>query len=212
MKKLYILSTMFVLFGCGKIEYEEEIEIDTKLEQNEALEEQVIEEYEVFEEAFVVFEDDFKKNPIEKEETDIVESLETEIEPIIESVTISINCATVLNSDISEKLLSILPNDGIILSDITVDIADGQSVFDVLKMVCLDKNIQLEYVNTPIIGGAYIEGIANLYEFDAGGLSGWTYRVNGLFPNVSVSNYILRNGDKIELLYTCNLGEDVKNA
>ena len=56
---------------------------------------------------------------------------------------------------------------------------------------------------------AYIEGIANLYEFDCGELSGWMYRVNGEFPNVGCSLYKLKDGDTVEWVYTCDLGRDV---
>ena len=67
----------------------------------------------------------------------------------------------------------------------------------------------MEFVNTPIYGSVYVEGIGNLYEFDAGELSGWMYRVNGEFPNFGCSKYILKNGDKVEFVYTCDLGKDV---
>ena len=58
-------------------------------------------------------------------------------------------------------------------------------------------------------GGQYIEGINNLYEFDVGNTSGWMYKVNGWFPNYGCSRYQLQNGDVIEWVYTCDLGDDV---
>lgn len=56
---------------------------------------------------------------------------------------------------------------------------------------------------------AYIEGIHNLYEFDVGELSGWMYSVNDWFPNYGCSRYQLQDGDVVEWVYTCDLGEDV---
>ena len=56
---------------------------------------------------------------------------------------------------------------------------------------------------------AYVSGIGNLYEFDFGGLSGWVYSVNGRMPSVSCGEYVLSDGDKIEWMYTCDLGNDV---
>jgi len=56
----------------------------------------------------------------------------------------------------------------------------------------------------------YISGINHIYEFDYGELSGWMYRVNGGTPSVGCGSYILSDGDKIEWLYTCELGEDLK--
>ena len=35
------------------------------------------------------------------------------------------------------------------------------------------------------------------------------FKVNGVFPNVGCSSYAVKNGDKIEWLYTCDLGEDI---
>ena len=56
----------------------------------------------------------------------------------------------------------------------------------------------------------YIEGIAYLYEFDYGDLSGWIYHINGAVPSVGCGKYILSDGDRVEWLYTLDLGEDVK--
>jgi hypothetical protein len=55
----------------------------------------------------------------------------------------------------------------------------------------------------------YIEGINNLYEFDAGELSGWIYRVNGEVPGFGISQYALKSGDAVEIIYTLDLGRDV---
>ena len=58
---------------------------------------------------------------------------------------------------------------------------------------------------------AYIlEGINNLYEFDCGKQSGWMYTVNGDVPNVSCSEYKIKENDEIKFQYTCNLGEDIE--
>ena len=65
----------------------------------------------------------------------------------------------------------------------------------------------MEYTGTAKI--PYIEGIANLYEFDCGPLSGWMYQVNGWFPSFNMGQYKIERGDSIELIYTCDLGEDV---
>ena len=56
---------------------------------------------------------------------------------------------------------------------------------------------------------AYIRAINNLYEFDAGELSGWMYKVNDWFPNYGSSRYQLKPGDVVEWVYSCDLGRDV---
>ena len=61
-------------------------------------------------------------------------------------------------------------------------------------------------------GSVYIRGINYLYEFSCGPLSGWMYKVNGEYPNYGCSKYKLKDGDVIEWVYTCDLGQDVGGA
>ena len=121
--------------------------------------------------------------------------------------TLSIRCDTALGKT-SEKA-EILPEDGVILEEETVSFDEGESVFDVLYRETRDKKIHMEFSETPLYDSVYIEGIGNLYEFDCGALSGWMYKVNGVFPSYGCSKYILCDGDVIEWVYTCDLGEDV---
>ena len=126
--------------------------------------------------------------------------------------TLSIRCDTLLsNLDKLEKAKwELVPKDGIILAEKTVTFYEGESVFNVLLRETRRNGVHMEYVNTPIYNSAYIEGIHNLYEFDCGELSGWMYSVNGWFPNYGCSRYALREGDRIEWVYTCELGKDIK--
>lgn len=130
----------------------------------------------------------------------------------IKSCTISIKCGTILNNMefLDEKKHSLIPPHGIILAENEVLFSEGESVFDVLLRETRNNGIHMEFVKSPIYDSAYIEGIHNLYEFDCGELSGWMYSVNGWFPNYGCSKYILNNGDRIEWVYTCDLGNDVK--
>lgn len=121
--------------------------------------------------------------------------------------TLSVRCENAVGK--SKEKASVIPADGIIFAEQTVEFYDGESVFNVLSREMKKNKIHLEFVNTPIYSSAYIEGINNLYAFDCGELSGWMYRVNGEFPNYGCSQYKLKNGDKIEWVYTCDLGADV---
>ena len=125
--------------------------------------------------------------------------------------TLSVRCDTVFNSPsrVSDKTMEIIPKNGVIFAEKRVEFQDGESVFDVLLREMKNSGIHLEYVDTPIYGSVYIEGIGNLYEFDAGELSGWMYKVNGVFPNYGCSKYFLKKGDRVEFVYTCDLGKDV---
>ena len=89
---------------------------------------------------------------------------------------------------------------------------EGESVFDVLLRETKNHKIHMEYSETPLYQAAYIEGIGNLYEFDAGETSGWMYSVNGWFPNYGCSKYAVADGDVIAWVYTCDLGQDVGGA
>ena len=125
--------------------------------------------------------------------------------------TISISCSTILSNmdQCKEPKKEYVPDNGVILSTTTVTFTEGESVFDVLQRVCCDNGIQMEASRSPKYNSAYVEGIANLYEFDVGEGSGWMYKVNGWFPNYGCSGYTLSQGDAICWVYTCNLGDDV---
>lgn len=125
--------------------------------------------------------------------------------------SLEVRCDTILANleQLDPAKQSIIPTSGVIYSNSQVSFNEGESVLDVLLRELRSAGIPMEYVSTPGAGGAYIEGIANIYELDCGSLSGWMYRVNGSFPNYSCSEYILSNGDRISLLYTCDLGADI---
>ena len=129
-------------------------------------------------------------------------------------MTISIRCDTVLDNmdSLSDAAAGVIPADGVILAETELTLSEGESVFDLLSRATRDNNVHMEYSSTPIYQSSYIEGIGNLYELDCGPLSGWMYRVNGVFPNYGCSKYAAQDGDVIEWVYTCDLGEDVGGA
>ena len=125
--------------------------------------------------------------------------------------TISIRCDTILKniSSLSLEKQAIIPKNGVVLPETKADFYEGETVFNVLLRETKKHKIHFEFSKTPVYQSAYIEGIANIYEYDAGELSGWMYKVNGVFPNMGCSRYVLSDGDKIEWVYTCDLGKDV---
>ena len=131
--------------------------------------------------------------------------------PAEPTCTISISCAALLARPelMDSEKLGLIPGDGWILPPTEVVFYEGESAFNILQRACRQNAIHMEYEETPIYDSAYIEGIANLYEFDAGNLSGWMYSVNDWFPNYGCSRYQLQNGDTIQWVYTCDLGADV---
>ena len=125
--------------------------------------------------------------------------------------TISISCATILDNldALNAEKAELVPQDGVLLPETTVEFSEGESVFDVLQRVCNEQKLHMEFSDTPMYDSAYIEGIGNLYEFDCGELSGWMYSVNGEFPNYGCSRYAVKSGDVISWQYTCDLGADI---
>lgn len=155
--------------------------------------------------------DEYKTDPVPDGKPKPQEPQETEVKQNTLVCTLSVRCDTLLNnlSDMEPEKAEIVPDDGVIYAKREVEFNEGESVFDVLLREMRKNNIHLEFENTPVYNSAYIEGIANLYEFDCGELSGWMYKVNDWFPNYGCSRYVLKNGDKIEWVYTCDLGKDV---
>lgn len=118
------------------------------------------------------------------------------------TVTISVRCDTIVGKSDEEYI----PDDGIILNDSFL-IEENETVFDILVEAAKKHSIQLDYSGTP--GTVYISGINYIYEFDFGDLSGWMYLVNGEKPSVGCDGYVLSDGDNIEWLYSCEMGNDL---
>lgn len=187
--------------------------------KNDILTDKPPETFEVYEEKAPEISQDAEIEKQEEQEAVQEKEEETQKEPVeVENedknelfCTLSVRCDTIL-SDISRldtEKISIIPKDGVIFAEKKVAFSEGESVFDLLLREMKSNKIHLEFVNTPVYGSVYIEGIGNIYEFDAGELSGWMYRVNGEFPNFGCSKYYLKQGDKVEFVYTCDLGKDV---
>lgn len=131
-------------------------------------------------------------------------------EPPVQSgiclLTIECGCAV---EQAGEDVRAVLPEDGMILKDFEAALYEGDTVADVLQRVCQEEKIHLETSITPGTGAVYVEGIANLYEFDLGSLSGWYYCVNGTFPSFGASQYVLADGDTVKWQYSCDMGRDI---
>lgn len=155
--------------------------------------------------------DKYQTDPVPEGKPEPVEPEDAAVTAKTYHCTISISCASILNnmSLCNPEKVELIPSDGWILKPTKVAFKEGESVFDVLRHVCTEKKIHLEFSWTPIYNSAYIEGINNLYELDAGDLSGWMYKVNGWFPNYGCSRYQLKDGDTVCLVYTCDCGNDV---
>lgn len=141
-----------------------------------------------------------------------VQKEEKEQSQIDSTCTLSVRCDTILKNidNLKPEKIDLVPQNGIIYYSQNVVFYEGESAFNVLSRELKQNRIHFEFSISPIYKTAYIEGIANLYEFDCGELSGWIYKINGETLNMGCSLYEVKEGDVIEFLYTCNMGNDVK--
>lgn len=124
-------------------------------------------------------------------------------ENIVGTVTLEIRCDVIANGNNASHV----PTDGVILREMTFDLAQGESVFDILDEAARRYRIPMEHDGSSKL--AYVRGIAYIYELEYGDLSGWIYRVNGKSPSVGCGAYILRDGDRIVWHYSLAQGEDI---
>lgn len=200
----FCLMGVLLFSGCGQ---DKSVQERTAVQQTEGTEtaettEEVKEETEL---------DLYQTEPTPADKPQPAEPQKAEVENTELHCTISISCGTLLENTkmLDAEKVELIPSDGWVMRPVKVVFYEGENVFQVLQRVCKQQKIHLEFVDVPVYNSAYIEGIHNLYEFDAGDLSGWMYRVNGWFPNYGCSRYQLKDGDVIEWVYTCDLGNDV---
>lgn len=125
-------------------------------------------------------------------------------------VTVSADCSAALShmDSIAEDVnpTEVIPQDGVVIAACEVSLPEGASAFDALN-AAREQRVRVDYSGSAY--GAYIRSIGYICEFGFGETSGWMYRVNGEFPEVSASGYRLSEGDVVEFVYTCDLGRDV---
>ncbi len=125
--------------------------------------------------------------------------------------TLEVRCDTLLShlDELKADKAALVPEDGLLLEKTEVEFDPGASVFDVFRKVLKEEKIHFEYTDATVYDSVYIEGIANLYEFDCGEQSGWMFSVNDVYPGLGCSAYTLSDGDVIVFSYTCDLGADL---
>jgi hypothetical protein len=137
---------------------------------------------------------------------------ESEISEDYFRVTLIVSAETLLENMnlLDREKHELIPADGIIFPETEVVAYDGESVFDVLNREMRNAGIHLVFRQMPVYDSVYIEAVNNIFEFDAGSLSGWKYRINGEFPSFGASSHVLQPDDFIEWLYTLDLGRDLE--
>lgn len=142
--------------------------------------------------------------------TEAAQETQTYVEPVTETTTAALVYLSVDYKTLIGKYDKADQNMGVVYTG-THTYYSGETAFDLLRDAMQAAGIPMEFSKTPVYDSVYIEGIDNVYEFDFGEMSGWTYKVNGVFPGYSSSEYILSPGDRVEFVYTCDMGRDVGN-
>lgn len=126
-------------------------------------------------------------------------------------VSFSVTCHAAAENlstiDESVNPLSVIPEDGVVIAQRRLGLPEGATAFEALLEAARQEQIRVDYTGT--VYGAYVSGIGYIYEFGFGDMSGWLYRVNGEFPEVSAGAYALSEGDTVEFIYTCDGGGDL---
>ena len=119
------------------------------------------------------------------------------------TVTMEIRCDVIIGLPGSEQY----PADGIIMPVTEFSIEPEENALTLLYDAVKADQLQIEVdgVSGDVVETAYVRGIASLYEFDFGDLSGWTYTVNGERPSVGCGACTLHDGDAVAWVYTINL-------
>lgn len=115
------------------------------------------------------------------------------------TITLSVSCETIADEIDGDEMI-IPPTEYVLLEDDTV--------FTVLERVLAYKRIPFDYSGISE-ADVYIRGINNIYEAEYGEMSGWMYTVNGEFPDTGCGSYVPEDGDRIEWIYTRNIGKDI---
>lgn len=115
--------------------------------------------------------------------------------------TVSEHYETGKNGDYVSQI-TIKGYDDVILDTTQIYISDGDTVFDQLLKAVSEDRINIDYTGSRTAGTIYVRSIDGLAEFDHGSMSGWTYYVNGVMPDVSCASYEIHEGDVIEWIYT----------
>ena len=125
------------------------------------------------------------------------------------TLLISAENATYNRDILSQTARDVVPTDGIILNELSFDVYEKESCYQAIKRVLQDMKMQVEFVGDQDSPSAYIKGLNNLYEKDAGDQSGWFYSVNNVLPSVGMNHYYLKDGDSVRIDYSLNYGEDL---
>lgn len=119
------------------------------------------------------------------------------------TVTMEIRCDAICGLPGGERF----PSDGVMMPLTAFAISENENVLELLydAVKAYELQIEVDGVSGGAVSTAYVRGIASLYEFDFGDLSGWTYTINGERPSLGCGACPVHDGDRIVWFYSVDL-------
>lgn len=109
--------------------------------------------------------------------------------------------ASIDNNGAKSTYIRIQGHDDEMLAKCEIKVDMNESAYDQLVKALELNGLTYSQSGVTFVGNIYIQEIAGLREFDYGPQSGWTYRINGEYPNMSCVSVKLQSGDYVEWIY-----------
>jgi hypothetical protein len=140
----------------------------------------------------------------EKEEPTTSKSSEPEKQEKADNPTPKPKAAPPVKKSGPEVIVEVIGYQGdSVLAPTRVSIREGETILDATTKILKTKGISYKFRGSGAT--AYMEGIADQFEFDHGGTSGWTILLNGKRIDRSSGVVKVHNGDRITWKYTTQL-------
>lgn len=105
---------------------------------------------------------------------------------------------------------------GVLVTDTALEVSKGANALEAIQSV-LQQKLPGEFKIAASSYGAYLTEIAGIRmgengdkNGEWGDSSGWLYLINGVPASAGMEHYILQNGDRIQVSYSCTgLGDDI---
>lgn len=116
------------------------------------------------------------------------------------TVKVEIDCSAVLEDKNYRELSQAVKDSGLldggaVLADTRVQIAQGETAFDALKLCCEENDLKLDAQSSG--SSVYIYGIGGLCEGSCTKNSGWVYSIDGTEPDKPINEYVMKDGGSI---------------
>lgn len=124
------------------------------------------------------------------------------------SCTVSVRCDEILplKGEGASAIAELYP-EGVVFSADEAVFYDGESLMTLMLREMKDAKVSFVQEKSVAMNTSYVKGIGGISSGDFGAMSGWLYYVNGEQPSVGCSDYKLKEGDKIEWVYSADMSK-----